>query len=936
MPRDLSAFFVPKSVAIIGASDTPNKIGAIILKNIIDSKFKGQIFPVNPNYQTVQNYKCYKNIAEIPEIPDLVVITIPAANNPQILDEIGQKGVKNVICVASGFKEIGEEGKKLEDELLAVAKKYNINLLGPNCLGFANNTCPINATFAEPVNIPGNLRLISQSGAIAASFLDGCKNINLGFSEIVSLGNKTDLNENDILEYFLSHPRPFGDIENLSPLYPIGLYLESISDGAKFLKLTKEISKNNPIFLLKPGKTESAKKAMQSHTGAIAGEDDILEEACREAGIIRCQTLEDFINLARAFSLENVPKGPRVVIISNAGGPSIIAADTIKEEGLELSKFDEKTKTQLKEILPSFANIRNPIDVLGDAPAKRFFKTSEIILQNNQADSLLVILTPQTMTEPEKTAEGLGELSKKYQKPIFSAFIGGSRIIEGEKILYNLKLPVFMFPERAIYALGKLWQWQKNQQFIKDEIFEEINFDLEKVKENLDNFQLDKLMLDIGIPTPSSVFAENLEEAENFAEKAGWPVVLKLSSPDLLHKKDTGGVITGIKNIDELKNSWELINQNLAALNLSIAPNVKIQVQKEIIGGIEIIVGIKKDPTFGPFLLFGAGGSLAEIIKDKNLHLLPVNASRIKDLIQESKIFPLLNGYRGEAPYDLTKLTDIILRLSKLAENPPAGGPQISDIEINPLILTHNNVWAVDVKIILSQENPTVNLCEATIINHQNLASTYHFFDFKTNKNFNFKRGQYISVKVAENNFNAYSIVRNNDKNIFSLLVDVKPNGIGSKYFENLKISDKLPFLGPFGNFAFNATDGAKKLIFLATGSGIAPIRSQIESALTEQKLQIPIILYWGLSYPYDVFWTDYFQKLSLDFPNFEYKIVVWKPDNSWQGYTGFITNCLQQDISDASNVSAYLCGNQSMIIDVTKILTDKGCPKTRIYTEKY
>lgn len=932
MPKDLSAFFTPKSVAIIGASDTQSKVGAIILKNIIDSKFLGQIYPVNPNYQSVQNYKCFKDITEIPEIPDLAVITIPAAANSQVLEEIGIKGTKNVICVASGFKEIGEEGKKLEDELLTIAKKYNINLLGPNCLGFVNNACPINVTFAEPVPIPGNLRLISQSGAIAASFIDDCKNINLGFSEIISLGNKTDINENDILEYFLSYPRPFGDIESLSPLYPIGLYLESISDGPNFIKLAKEIAKNNPIFLLKPGKTEAAKKAMQSHTGAIAGADDILDEACREAGIIRCQTLEDFINLAQAFSLENVPIGPRVAIVSNAGGPSIIAADIIKEEGLELSDFDEQTKNQIKEILPGFANIRNPLDVLGDAPAERFYKTTEIILQNNQADSIVVILTPQTMTEPEKTAEGLGELSKKYQKPIFSAFIGGSRIIEGEKILYNLKLPVFTFPERAIYALGRLWEWQKNHLIPENETFEEINFDLEKVKENLDNLKTDELMSVVGIPTPPSIFAENLTDAEKFARSDGYPVVLKLISPDLLHKKDVGGVITGINNPDELKNSWEIINQNFAAIDLSIVENIKIQVQKEILGGIEIILGIKKDPTFGPVLLFGAGGSLAEIIRDKNLHLLPINTSKIENLIKGSKIYPLLNGYRGEKPYDLTKLYDVILRLCKLAEN----SSQISDIEINPLILTHDNVWAVDVKIILAEQNSTNNLQEASVINHQNLASSYYFSDFKTEKEFKHTPGQYLSVKVAENKFNAYSIVMNKNKNTFSLLVDVKPGGPGSKYFENLKINDKIYFLGPFGNFILNTDDNAKKLIFLATGSGIAPIRSQIESALTEQNLQIPIILYWGLSYPYDVFWADYFQKLSLDHPNFKYKIVVWKPDNSWQGYSGFITKLLEQDISDASDCATYLCGNPQMIANATKILTEKGCQETRIYTEKY
>jgi len=954
MPKILSALFCPKSVCLIGASDTPNKVGSIILKNIINSKYSGQIYPINPGYEIVQGLKCYKSISEVPETPDLAIIAIPAEKNIESLNQIGEKGIKNVLTVAAGFKETGPEGVKLETELIDTAKKYNINLLGPNCLGFVNNLCPINATFGEMVDIVGNIRFISQSGAIAASLFDWSKTAGLGFSDFITLGNKADINENDILEYFQENClncNQLQKIEGLSGSRPIGMYLESIADGPKFLEITKRISKTDPIFILKPGKSEAAASAMHSHTGAIAGADNVLEEVLKEAHIIRADTLEDFFDLSRAFSWENLPMGPKVAIVSNAGGPGVLSTDAVIGAGLELAQFDETTKNLLKESLPPSANIHNPVDVLGDALALRFQQALDAVLQSDTVDCVLVILTPQIMTEVAETAEIMRNMSKKYQKPIFASFIGGDMISIGLKKLNEYKIPSFLFPERAINAIATMWkfkQWQMEQEKVVDSPSLDISKNIPTIQEiiqkavsgnqpALDPQDANQISTLIGIPTPPSQIVSTLEEAENFASTNGWPIVLKVSSPELLHKKDIGGVVTNILNKEELEKNWEILKQSILKLDANIQKNTQIQIQKQVEKGIEVIIGIKHDSVFGPILLFGSGGTYAELIADRNLSLLPIDINKAKEIVANSKISTILNGYRGDTPYDLDQLYEVIIRLCKLAEKMP----DISEIEINPLIITHKNAWAVDTKILLTKHESVIKPASgikfqtAKVITHDILASTYHFLEFETSSPFVAKPGQYISVKINPTKINAYSIVAHSKPNRFNLLVDIKPGGLGSQYFEKIKVGEEITYLGPFGNFILNLEDGAKQLLFLGTGSGIAPLRYQIESALIEHKCMLPMTLFFGLSYPYDLFWNDYFQKLSLDYPNFKFKIAIWKPDNTWHGPAGFITQLVEQDITDASECAAYLCGNAQMIEGASKILLSKNIKKERIYTEK-
>ena len=948
MNKKLQSLFSPKSIAVIGASSSPEKVGAIILKNIILSKFPGKIYPVNPNAENINDLKCYPNVASLPEVVDLALIAIPAAGVIQVLTEIGEKGIKNVVVYSAGFKEIGEEGKILEDTLIQTSQKYGINLLGPNCLGFVNKLCPVNATFGQTVHQDGDLRFISQSGALAASLFDYCNATGLGFSEFITLGNKSVVNENDVLNYFLEKDT---DDKTGDQGHPIGLYLESISNGKEFLELAPKLSQRNPLFIIKPGKTTAAVKAMQSHTGSIAGADNVLNVALEQTGVVRCDTLEDFFDLSRVFAWERAPLGPKLAIVSNAGGPAVISADAVLTEGLELVEFDSQTQEKLHQVLPRYASVLDPVDVLGDALADRIYQACEIILQTNQAQSLVVILTPQVMTQITKTAELIGDLAKKYNVPIFCSFIGGSLVAEGEQKLNEYKIPSFRFPERAISTIALMWKWKKWQQqfpsmhicdntsnLISPENNQNIRNIIGKaVTDNLnslDNLDANAVLRLSGISTPPTQTVTNHDDAQKFARENHWPVVLKLSSPGLLHKADVGGVIKDISNEGELEAAMINLDHKIAQLSGSLGGDIVKQIQKYILQGTEVIIGIKRDPTFGPVLLFGAGGSLAELIADRNLRLLPVDLEFAKQLVEKSKIYKILEGYRGEAPLALDKLYDTIVRLGSIIQFVP----EISEIEINPLIITPNDVWAVDSKVVLNHQPaallPKFHIAKA--LECRVLAGKFHSFIFETETPIAYKPGQYISIKVADARINSYSIATNEGENKFGLLIDTSPGGPGSKYFDNLKAGDKISFLGPFGTFTYKPDNDVKHILFLGTGSGCAPLRCMIDDLLKTQSIKTPITLYLGLRYQTDIFWKDYFKKLSADYPNFKFILAISKPDADCQEKTGHITELIGQDFPDASGMAAYLCGNMSMIGETTDILISRGMAKEKIYTEKF
>lgn len=952
MPKNLNSLFSPKSIAVVGASRTPEKVGAVVLKNIVDSKFAGKVYAVNPNIESIGSIKCYKTVSDLPEVVDLAIICIPSAFVLEALNQIGEKGIKNVVVISAGFKEIGEEGAKLEIQLQEVSKKYELNLLGPNCLGFVDNLTAVNATFAKVSTQPGKLRFISQSGALATSIFDWFSSNNLGFSEFVTLGNKAVISENDILEYFLSQSQ--GPIDTLveeepDKVKPIGMYLESISNGAQFLKLTKQISKNNPIFIIKPGKTSAAAAAMQSHTGAIAGADDILNVALKQGGVYRCSSLQEFFDLSKAFSWNEIPLGPRVAVISNAGGPAVISADAIVSEGLEMAQFDDATKQKLTEVLPRSASILDPVDVLGDALADRYASAAEIVLQTDKCDSLLVILTPQMMTQVQKTAEVIGAISKKYKKPIFCSFIGGTAVSEGEKELNKLKVPSFLFPERAIAVISAMWKFKQvqekilhevtdisvlNSQLLPTECAEILQKAIKNNQKALDNLDANAVVTSAGIQTPATKIASDLKDAQDFAESVGYPVVLKFSSPGLLHKKHLGGVILDLRNSEQLEDGWDTLVKKSEHLEPEIKQHVQFQVQKEIPSGVEVLVGVKRDPTFGPVFLFGAGGSFAELIADRNLRLLPLDMNSIQELVKQSKIYSLLQGGDSETPYALDKLYKLIFNLGKIFEC----APEIQELEINPVIVSINDVWAVDAKVILEPNKAKPagpKFKTAVTLKSDLLAGKTRYFEFESEEPFEIKPGQYVSVKVSSTRINCYSVAGQSSSNKFNLLVDTTPGGPGSKFFEALKVGDKITYLGPLGTFSLKQDKGVDTMLFLATGSGLAPLKSMIDHLLNVAKVKQKIVLYLGVTNFEDIFMKDYLDLLSEKFSNFTYKIVVNNKNEKWSGPIGFIQDEVKRDYPDAGKCSVYMCGNKYMIRDATKILVDNGCPNERIYFEK-
>lgn len=701
--QDLSKLLNPSSVAVVGASSNPQKLGNIVVRNIQESGFKGAIYPVNPNSPEINDLKAYKNLAEIPDIPDLVIISLPVDLVIDVLKEVAAAGVKDVVVFTAGFKEIGAEGEQVEAELESIARENGLNILGPNCLGFASNLTPINATFGKVSYKKGPLRFVSQSGAVASAIFDWADSVDLGFGEFITLGNKAVLNENNVLSHWLSHSKKY-EVEDYAP---IGMYLESISDGANFMHLARDLSMNHPIFVLKPGKSSAAKKAMQSHTGAIAGEDFVLEQAFKQCGILRCHDIQDMFDLCMAFSWMPVPTGPNVAVISNAGGPGVITSDLIVEHGMQLAQLSDETKKILKDNLPRAASILNPVDVLGDALADRYEVALSAVLQEDSVDSVFVILTPQLMTQIDTTAEIISELSASFKKPVFCAFIGGNQVAEGEKILTHQNVPVYRFPERAIKVMSEMWRWAswvnenkgKSSKLIpsmpanKSQNLNEL-FDTFGGNETvLDVIQSNEVLKFADIPVPPMLEVTSFDEAVTFASQHHFPVVLKVSSSKILHKKDSGGVITDIKKIEQLKNSYESISQITKDTSDS-----KIVIQKQVESGVEVIVGVKKDSVFGNVLMVGAGGTLAELIQDRNLYILPLGEKTVMELVQESKIYKVLSGFRGDTPYDLASLEELIVKMVKLTQSTD----RISEIEINPVIVTHKNVYAVDGKVLLT------------------------------------------------------------------------------------------------------------------------------------------------------------------------------------------------------------------------------------------
>lgn len=689
----MNDFFYPRSIAVIGAAREEDKVGHSVLKNLIDANFQGELIPVNPNADEILGLKALHTARKV----DLAVIVVPAKIVPAVLEESARVGVKASIIISAGFRESGAQGAKLEAQIREITKKYGIRIVGPNCLGIMSTGANLNASFASEYPVKGGISLISQSGAICTSFLDWAANESLGFDKLVSVGNKVDVAEAELLDYIARDPST----------RVVALYVEGIDNGREFMQVSKEVSRLKPVIALKAGRTDTGAKAASSHTGALAGSDATYDAAFKQSGILRVNSIDEFFDAAKAFSRCPIPKIPGVAIITNAGGPGVLASDASAECGVPLANFTKETIEALRNALPQESNIYNPIDILGDAKPRRYVATLEIVLADQNVGAVILLLTPQAMTEPEETANLINRLSLHASKPIITSFIGGKELRKARGKLIHGRAANFDSPETAVRAARNL---------IK---FREIATSSEGASTQLRSGQNRAAFLRIegvrlegrtalteeegkdvlrayGIKAPRETVVTRRDKVIHAAREIGYPIVMKVSSPDIAHKTDVGGVITGISNDRAAKNAFDQIYANINKR----MPRARIGgvIIEEMVQGVEVIVGVTCDPQFGPFITFGLGGLYVEVLKDVSHRLAPITVAEAKRMIAEVKSYPILLGTRGRKALDINAVADTIVRVSQISQD----FEEIQEIEINPLMVQEDGCIAVDALVVIS------------------------------------------------------------------------------------------------------------------------------------------------------------------------------------------------------------------------------------------
>lgn len=696
----LEPLFKPSSVAVIGASRKVGKVGHDVLKNILNSGYKGEVYPINPKAQEVLGLKCYPSLLDVPENVDMGVIAIPASIVPKIAEEAGRKRVKVLVIISAGFKESGIEGARLESRLVSICKKYGIRILGPNCLGVIDTSTPINASFASAMPIKGNIAFASQSGALCTAVLDWSLKEGVGFSKFLSLGNKADLNENDVM-------LELAEDDNTKVIL---VYLEGVEDGRRFLKVAQEVTRKKPVVILKSGVTDAGVRAVSSHTGTMAGSDLAFDVAFKQTGIVRVGTAQELFDIAEILSTQPLLRGPNVVVVTNAGGPGILAADAIEKYGLKMAPISANVRRVLREKLPPAASFNNPIDVLGDATAERYEFALETVLGSEDVASALVILTPQAMTQPEAVANAILEVKKIFPKKIIiTAFLGGDLVDEAIKLLEKSKIPNYPFPERAVSSLSAMVRYSDYLNAVIKRRMPRLKADRDKVASIFKRVKRDKrvnllaseameVVAAYGIPTPMMRLATTREEAVSIAEEIGYPVVLKVESPQILHKTDIGGVKLNLRSREEVSRSFNEILEN-ANRYAPKATLYGVNVQKMVPQGKEMIVGVHRDITFGPLIMFGLGGIYVNFLRDVSFRLAPLTKKDAEDMISETKAYSLLRGIRGEEKSDIESIVNTILRTSKLVTD----FDEINELDVNPLFVYKegDGCLALDIKITI-------------------------------------------------------------------------------------------------------------------------------------------------------------------------------------------------------------------------------------------
>jgi acetyltransferase len=702
--KSIDLLFNPRSIAVVGASSTKGKLGNDVLRNLIDSGFTGKIYPVNPKGGKILDKPVSRSITEIPGEVDVAVIVIPARFVVPVVEECGKKGVKALVIITAGFKEIGHDGHEAEKKVIELANQYGMIIQGPNCLGIINTHAPYNASFSAGTPSKGTIAFASQSGALMTGILDWSMMEKIGFSKFVSLGNKAHLDEADFVEAFGRDPDSTF----------ILLYIESVVDGPKFMRACRKVIPSKPIFVVKSGVSAAGARAASSHTGSLAGSDTAYDVAFKQSGVSRAESMAALFDVANVFDDMSLPKGNRVSIVTNAGGPGIITTDACETMGLEIASFNSDTIEFLKSNLPPAASVYNPIDALGTAQPEEYELCIEASLRDENVDSVLVLLTPQAMTKVAETAQVIVDAHQKYpDKPIIAVFMGGNSMVYPRVILTDGGIPVFDFPERAVHALAELFKYTVNRDNLKDEAVPVFNVDKKKVEEIISKVHDDGRLILLGseahaiaeaygIPVAKIRLATSSEEAKALAEELGYPVVMKIASPDIVHKSDIGGIKVGLNTPDEVESAFVEIVEN-ARKHMPKAIVYGVDIQELAEKGKELIIGCSRDIQFGPLIMFGAGGIYVNYLKDIAFRLAPMTRRDAEELIMDTKMGTMLQGVRGELPSDIPAIQDTILRISQLVSD----FSNIVELDINPAFAyaKGKGVSAVDVKITIGGES---------------------------------------------------------------------------------------------------------------------------------------------------------------------------------------------------------------------------------------
>ncbi|MCB0522233.1 MAG: GNAT family N-acetyltransferase [Lewinellaceae bacterium] len=705
MIHQLDKIFKPKSIAVVGASTKADSVGHSIFKNLIENNFKGEVYPINPKASEILGKKAYPNLAEVPEKIDLAVVVVPSKFVPAVVEECGQAGVGGLIIISAGFKEAGEEGEKMVEQILATCRKYGMRLIGPNCLGTINPKLGMNATFANRMALPGNIAFISQSGALCSSILDWACEQNVGFSHFVSIGSMVDIGFAELIDYFGM------DQETSSIL----IYMESLTDARKFMSAARAFARSKPIIILKAGKSSAGSKAAMSHTGTLAGNDAAFDAAFKRSGCLRVETISQLFNCAQALSMQPRPRGNRLAIVTNAGGPGVLATDYLTTRGGELAQLSEKSLEKLNAAMPPTWSHGNPVDVLGDASAEGYRIALETCLSDDGVDGVLTILTTQTVTDPEGTAKALVEVSKKHRKPILAAWMGERDVWEAREILERGKIPNYRYPESAVDVFVQMHQYSRNLEFLyetppeaphrfaprRDAAWHVLRSALSEKRHYLLEHEAKELMRCYDLPVGGSKVATSAKEAGKIATEIGFPVVMKIVSPDALHKTDVGGVRLHISSEKEAAKAYDEIMASVKK-HKPDARIVGVLIEQMVKKRFELLIGAIRDPIFGPLIVFGQGGVAVEVIKDTNFGLPPLNIALAKRIIQRTRIYKQLKGFRGIPGVDLDDLAFQLVKFSYILTD----YPEVREIDINPYLVDETGGVVVDARVLLDDYQP--------------------------------------------------------------------------------------------------------------------------------------------------------------------------------------------------------------------------------------